>query len=82
MKDIIICRCEEVKLSEIEKAIEDGAETIDGVKRRTRAGMGRCQSGFCQHKVLSILSRELNLPKDRIALDEKDSNIVFGPLKQ
>lgn len=80
----IVCRCEYVTEGEIIDSIRRpvGALTIDGVKRRTRAGMGRCQSGFCQHKVLSILSRELNLPKDRIALDEKDSNIVFGLLKQ
>lgn len=79
----IVCRCEYVTEGEIVDSIRRpvGALTIDGVKRRTRAGMGRCQSGFCQQKVLSILSRELDLPKDRVVLDEKDSNIVFGPLK-
>lgn len=79
-----VCRCEYVTKGQVVDAIRRpvGALTIDGVKRRTRAGMGRCQSGFCQHKVLSILARELNLPKDKVVLDEEASNIVFGPLKQ
>ena len=59
----VICRCETVTEGEIVNAIRRplGARSLDGVKRRTRAGMGRCQSGFCSPKVMEILSRELGV---------------------
>ena len=64
----IICRCEMISEGEIVSAIHRtlGATTLDGIKRRTRAGMGRCQSGFCSPKVMDILSHELNLPLTEI----------------
>ena len=64
----IICRCEMVSEGEILSAIHRtlGATTLDGIKRRTRAGMGRCQAGFCSPKVMDILSRELNIPLTEI----------------
>ena len=62
----VICRCETVTEGEIVEAIRRGATTRDGVKFRTRAGMGRCQSNFCSHKVLEILSRELGVPMDKL----------------
>jgi len=52
----IICRCEHVTKGEILEAIRRGAVTIDGVKRRTGAGMGRCQGGYCMEKILHLLS--------------------------
>jgi len=57
----VVCRCELVTEGEIMDSIHRplGATTLDGVKRRTRAGMGRCQSGFCSPKVAEILAREL-----------------------
>ena len=60
----IICRCEMITEGEIVASINCplGARDLDGVKRRTRAGMGRCQSGFCSPRVTEILSRELNIP--------------------
>ena len=58
-----------------------GAKTLDGVKRRTRAGMGRCQAGFCSPRVMDILARELNLPLTAIQKNEKGSEIVFGKTK-
>lgn len=60
----IICRCETVTEAEIRNAIRRpvGARTIDGVKRRTRAGMGRCQGGFCSPRVAQILSEETGVP--------------------
>lgn len=60
----IICRCEEITEGEIRETIRRplGATTLDGVKRRVRAGMGRCQSGFCMPKVAEILAEELNIP--------------------
>lgn len=59
----IICRCETITEGEILDAIHRplGATTLDGIKRRTRAGMGRCQTGFCTPKVMDILARELGL---------------------
>ena len=64
----IICRCEMISRGEILDAIrrEPGARSLDGVKRRTRAGMGRCQSGFCAPRVLEILRQELQLPVTEI----------------
>ena len=64
----IICRCEQVTESEILQAIRRpvGAKTIDAVKRRVRAGMGRCQGGFCSPLVIEILSRELGIPEEEI----------------
>ena len=71
----IICRCEMVTEGEILEAIRRplGAKTTDGVKRRTRAGMGRCQSGFCNPKVVEILARELNVDEGAIRKAGGDS---------
>jgi glycerol-3-phosphate dehydrogenase len=79
----IVCRCETITEGEIVEAIRRpvGATTIEGVKRRTRAGMGRCQGGFCQSKVLSILSRELGIPREQMLLEGDNSHIAFGNLK-
>ncbi|KKM10779.1 (2Fe-2S)-binding protein [Clostridiales bacterium PH28_bin88] len=55
-KEIIICRCEEVSRREIEEAVADGAVTLNGVKRRTRAGMGLCQGRTCRKQVAGILA--------------------------
>ena len=59
----IVCRCEEITEGEILDAIHRplGATTLDGIKRRTRAGMGRCQAGFCTPKTMEILSKELHM---------------------
>ena len=59
----IVCRCEEITEGEILDAIHRplGARTLDGIKRRTRAGMGRCQAGFCTPKTMEILAKELQL---------------------
>lgn len=62
----VICRCETITEAEIVEAIRRGARSLDGIKRRTRAGMGRCQGGFCGPRVMEILSRELGVPADRL----------------
>lgn len=79
----IICRCETITEGEIVEAIHApaGARDIDGVKRRTRAGMGRCQGGFCSSKVLEILSRELNIPYEEVTKAGGESRILFGRTK-
>ena len=76
----IICRCETITEGEILDAINApaGARDVDGVKRRTRAGMGRCQAGFCSPKVMEILSRELNLPLDEIKKNGGESKLAVG----
>lgn len=76
----IICRCETVTEGEIVDAIHGKipATNVDAVKRRTRAGMGRCQGGFCQAKVLEILARELGIPETAVTLKGKGSNILCG----
>ncbi|MGE0002949.1 MAG: (2Fe-2S)-binding protein, partial [Candidatus Izemoplasmatales bacterium] len=76
----IVCRCELVTLAEIKNAIHRpvGATTLDGVKRRTRAGAGRCQGGFCAPKVLEILSEELGKDPRDIAKNSKQSTFLVG----
>lgn len=56
---MLVCRCEEVTVSEIKQAIRDGARDVTGVKRRTRAGMGLCQGRTCEKLVQAILRQEL-----------------------
>jgi len=79
----IICRCENVTEGDIVDAIRrsPGATTLDGVKRRCRTGMGRCQGGFCGPRVQQILARELGRPLDGIALEKKNSYILTGRSK-
>ncbi len=74
----IICRCETVTEGEILAAIHRplGATTLDGVKRRTRAGMGRCQAGFCSPKVMEILARELGCPQEEICKNRPGSELL------
>jgi glycerol-3-phosphate dehydrogenase len=64
----IICRCETVSEAEVRAAIRCriGARTLDGVKRRTRAGMGRCQGGFCTPRIVAILCEELGLSAEQV----------------
>jgi len=62
----IICRCEQISEGEIIDAIKRGATTVDGVKRRVRAGMGRCQGSFCLPSVIEILARELNISPEQV----------------
>ena len=80
----IICRCESVTEGEIIDAIRRpvGARTLDGVKRRTRAGMGRCQAGFCSPKVMDILVRELGIAMEDVRKSGPDAYIVNGRTKE
>ena len=78
----IICRCEEISEGEIVDAIHrvPGATSLDGIKRRVRAGMGRCQAGFCSPKVMEILSRELNIPFEDVCKNNEKSKIVISKM--
>ncbi len=79
----IICRCETITEGEIIDAIKApaGARDVDGVKRRTRAGMGRCQGGFCGSKVVEILARELGCEVNAITKFGGNSNILYERTK-
>lgn len=76
----IICRCEQITEGEIVDAIKRsfGTISLDGVKRRCRPGMGRCQGGFCGPRVQEIISRELNIPLESIVLEKDGSYILTG----
>ena len=80
----VICRCETVTEGEILSAIHRplGAKTIDGIKRRTRAGSGRCQAGFCMTRVLDILSRELQIDRTAVTKFGGESKLLVGKNKE
>lgn len=80
----LVCRCEQVTEAEIRAAIRRpvGARTIDAVKRRTRAGMGRCQGGFCSPRVLEILSEELKMDPTEITKCGGQSKLLVGTIAQ
>lgn len=79
----IICRCESISEGEIIDAINRpvGAKSLDGVKRRVRAGMGRCQGGFCSPRVMEILSRETGKPIEEITKRGGTSKVLVGKNK-
>ena len=78
----IVCRCEVVTEAEIRDAIRRpvGARSIDAVKRRTRAGMGRCQGGFCSPRVMEILCEELHVSPLDITKSGGESRLLVGTL--
>jgi len=65
-KDRLICRCEEITLGEIEQAIDEGCTTLNEVKRRTRAGMGLCQSRTCSKQIARIIAQKMGKPLSEI----------------
>jgi glycerol-3-phosphate dehydrogenase len=74
----IICRCESVSEAEVVEAIRKGHDTLDGIKFYTRAGMGRCQGGFCTYRLLSIIARETGTPVEAITKRGRGSQLVVG----
>ncbi len=80
----VICRCENVTEGEILDAIRTNppARDLDGVKRRTRAQMGRCQGGFCSPYIIDILSKEMNVGVDEITKNGNGSVITMGRTKE
>ncbi len=80
----IICRCEQISLGEIKQAINNplGVATIDGVKRRVRAGMGRCQGGFCMPMVLKTIADELKVDIKDVNKCDNGSYIAIGNIKE
>ena len=80
----LVCRCEMVTEAEIREAVRRpvGATTIDGVKRRTRSGMGRCQGGFCSPRVAEILAEELGIPLWQVTKSGGESYLLAGSIGQ
>ena len=80
----IVCRCESITEGEIGDAIRRpvGARSLDGVKRRVRAGMGRCQGGFCSTRVMEILARELKASLADITKSGGEAKLITGLAKQ
>ena len=79
----IVCRCEQITEGEIVRAMKENpkATTVDAIKRRTGAGMGRCQGGFCQPSVVDIIARETGLSPEEITKSGKGSEILSGVTK-
>jgi glycerol-3-phosphate dehydrogenase len=79
----IICRCESITEGEIVDAIKRsfGVLSLDGVKRRCRPGMGRCQGGFCGPRVQEIIAREYNVPLESVVLEKDNSYLLVGKSK-
>ena len=78
----VVCRCEQITEGEIREAIRRGARSLDGVKRRGRAGMGRCQGGFCTPRVLELLHQELGVPMTELTKGGGESRLLAGRTKE
>lgn len=80
----IICRCETVTEGEIVRALHQNppAHDLDGVKRRTRTGMGRCNGGFCTPQAVEIIARELGIPVEQVTKCGGDSQLLVGKTKE
>ncbi len=79
----MVCRCERITEGEIRHAVRTNppATNVDAVKRRTRAGMGRCQGGFCQSRVTEILAEELGIPMEKVTKSGGNSVLLVGKIK-
>lgn len=80
----LVCRCEMVTEAEIRQAIRRpvGATTVDGIKRRTRSTMGRCQGGFCTPRLVQILAQELGIPVTQVTKSGGNSFLLTGSILQ
>ena len=76
----IVCRCRGVSEGEVREAIARGAVSVDGVKRRTGAGMGRCQGGYCLQRVLALLAQAQGVPASAVRKDGPGSEVLYGTL--
>jgi NAD(P)H-nitrite reductase large subunit len=77
-EDAIICRCEEVTVEEIRRAIEAGDRSLREIKNRTRAGMGFCQGKTCRRLIARILAAETGRPLEQIL--DNSARVPVGPL--
>jgi len=81
---VILCRCEQISKGEILAAMRRllPCDSVDGIKRRVRAGMGRCQGGFCGPQVAQIIAEELHIPLSQVRKSGRGSEILFGSIKE
>ena len=79
----IICRCEKITKAEIMQAIHNplGADTLTSVKYRTRSMMGRCQGGYCQMRIVSMIAEELNIPLEAVQYGRQGSYLFVGRVR-
>ena len=79
----IICNCEQVTLGEIEDALNRNCppRSVKALKRRTRAGFGKCQGGFCQPSIVLLLAKHYNISPLDVLLDDEGSNILVEKVK-
>lgn len=80
----VVCKCEDVTVGDIKMALNRPLKinSVDGIKRRVRAGMGRCQSGFCLDKVISIIANERGIQMEDVYKSNLGTNIVIGNIKE
>jgi glycerol-3-phosphate dehydrogenase len=80
----IICRCEHVTEAEVIKALTNpiGSQTLSSVKYRCRAGMGRCQGGFCTQHIVRIMQEQFNIDVNEIKLKSPNSNLFYGRTRE
>ena len=78
----VVCRCETVTEGQIVEAIRRGGSTEEGIRMRTRAGMGRCKGGFCGPRVVKILAKELNIPVTEVKKRSLDSPLLLCKSKE
>jgi glycerol-3-phosphate dehydrogenase len=78
----IVCRCEQVTEAEIQEAIRRGVNSMDAVKHVTRAGMGRCQGGFCWITVMKYLSKALGVSPTQVTKKGEGSHQITGSVKE
>ncbi len=78
----VVCRCEHVTEGEIVESVNRGATTLDGIKFRTRAGMGRCQGGFCTSHLIRILAKELQIPAESVTKRGEGTELLVCKTKQ
>ena len=76
----IVCRCEQIPEAEVIQALSNpiGAQALNSVKYRCRAGMGRCQGGFCTQHIIRIMENQFNIDVNKIRLKSANSNLFYG----
>lgn len=77
----IVCRCNVISEAEIAEAIKRGGRTMDGVKRRVRAGMGKCQGGFCSPEILKLISKYAGIEMEKVSKHGKGSELLVGSIE-
>jgi glycerol-3-phosphate dehydrogenase len=78
----VVCVCNKITEAQIIEAIKRGARTVDGVKFRTRASFGRCQGGFCLPRITELISRELNIPMNRVKFRSGHTELLSGKVRK